>query len=112
MIGLQPSDAACEAWLVTAYRLVFQGLDTARIRPEDAGQTAPLAWFRVTYVDASNETSAVHVYGHHEHVPERPWLATHESIAAAVAFCDSLPLSGGSGDYDWSEGSVVTSPDA
>jgi len=97
---------------VTAYRLVFEGLETARIRPEDVEQPAPLAWFRVTYVDASNKASAVHVYGHHEQVPERPWLATHESIAAAVAFCDSLPRVGGSGDYDWSEGSVVTSPSA
>jgi hypothetical protein len=58
---------------VTAYRLVFEGLDTARIRPEDGERTAPLAWFRVTYVDGSNETSAVHVYGHHEQVSERPW---------------------------------------
>jgi hypothetical protein len=41
---------------VTVYRLVFHGRDTARIRPEDAQDTAPLAWFRVMWADESNTT--------------------------------------------------------
>jgi hypothetical protein len=93
---------------VTAYRLVFPGLNTARIRPEDTDQTAPLAWFQVTWAEGANMTSAVHVYGHHEHVSERPWLATHASLRDAVASCDTLPRTGGDGDYDWSGGIVET----
>jgi hypothetical protein len=95
---------------VTSYRLVFQGLDTARIRPDDAEATAPLAWFRITWAEDANRVSTVHVYGHRDQVRERPWLSTHQSIAAAVAFCDTLPRVGGDGDYDWSGGTVETTP--
>lgn len=92
---------------MTTYRLVFHGLDTARIRAEEASATAPLAWFRMVWAEGSNEITAVHVYGHHDEVRDRPWLATCASISDAVTLCDTFPT--GSGDYDWSGGTVQTS---
>ena len=91
---------------MTHYRLVFDELDTARIRPVDASSAAPLAWFRLVWVEDSNDIAAVHVYGHHELISQRSWLATRAAIPDAVAFCDTLPRVEGTGDYDWSEGAT------
>lgn len=95
---------------MTSYRLAFHELDTARIRPEGTEGTAPLAWFRIVWAEAANTVTAVHGYGHHVQVRQRPWLMTRESIADAVAFCYTLPRVPGMGDYDWSGGTIETSP--
>jgi len=94
---------------VTQYRLVFEGTDVARIKRADDPSGAPLAWFRVVYVDASNDVDTVHVYAHAEAVGDRPWLASCATIAAAVTYCDQLHSGSQAGSYDWTGGSTETS---
>ena len=95
------------ALLVAQYRLVFDGLDTARIKPADDPTSAPLAWFRLSWRPGTNEVAAVNVYGHAEHVSDRPWLSTCATIRDAVTYCDTLvPGTPVEADYDWSGGTL------
>jgi len=95
---------------VTRYRLVFHGLDTARIKVADDPTSAPLAWFRVSWRAGTNDVEAVNVYGHAERVPERPWLSTCATIRDAVAYCDALERGAPvEADYDWSGGTLEES---
>lgn len=94
---------------MTQYRLVFEGTQVARIKPLDDPCQAPLAWFRVVYADESNDVVAVHIYGHAKAVPDRPWLASCPTIAAAVAYCDHVQPGCREGTYDWASGSIEAS---
>lgn len=94
---------------MTQYRLVFESLDVARIKPADDPSSAPVAWLRLLWGSNAAEIAAVHVYGHAEAVGDRPWLATCGSIADAVAYCDRLPVNAPDEIYDWSGGSLESS---
>lgn len=99
-----------QAHPVTRYRLVFHGLDTARIKVADDPTSAPLAWFRLAWMPGTNDVEAVHVYGHAERVAERPWLSICATIRDAVTYCDILvPGTPVEADYDWSGGTLEES---
>lgn len=100
-----------QARFMPSYQLAFEDLEVARIRPVDSPSAAALAWFRVIWRSGTNEVERVHIYGPGAAIRDRQWLGEESSIAAAVAFCDHIERSSTDVDeYDWSGGSVETSP--
>jgi hypothetical protein len=104
---------------MSRYLLVWEDTRTARIRREESASSAPIAWFRVTWVAAAgNEiyehaVERVDVYAHAPAVRDRAWLRQLAEIRDAVAFCDQLldvDLEGGEPAPDWSLHSVEVTP--
>lgn len=91
------------------YLLVWEDTRTARIRREESTSSAPLAWFRVTWVVAEGNAIYEHavdhvdVYAHAAHIGGRAWLHRAPEIRDAVGFCGQL--------VDGNLGAEETSPD-